>query len=196
MGLQQRAGDDSPYHVHEVPAVAKPCLRPAQVLVCDSRHPASGDAGVFHLARWWRWLHQKTRAPAPAPNSADQRCPFGDSTAWWAARSRVAPGCAPPDGDDGAPGRGRLRPVSGGVDHRPCSRPPQLSTPGTIWGGKEKEEQHWGAGEGAGVAATQGGGGVAMRPPPASSSRCGDSCGGGTGVSLEATEDKQTTIKS
>jgi hypothetical protein len=38
-------------------------------------------------------------------------------------------------------------------------------------------------------------GGEASRcaPPPASLSRCGNSCGGGTGVSLKTTDDKQTT---
>ncbi len=51
MSLRRRAGDDSPYHAGEAPAVAEPRLRPAQVLVRDSRRPAGGDAGVFRPAR-------------------------------------------------------------------------------------------------------------------------------------------------
>jgi hypothetical protein len=39
-------------------------------------------------------------------------------------------------------------------------------------------------------------GGVAMRPPSASLFPCGNSCGGGAGVTSETMEDKQTTIKS
>jgi hypothetical protein len=35
-----------------------------------------------------------------------------------------------------------------------------------------------------------------MRSPPASSLRCGDSLGGGEGVTSETIDDKQTTIKS
>ncbi len=50
MGLRRRAGDDIPYHPREAPACAEPCLRPAQVLVRDSRRPAGGDAGVFRQA--------------------------------------------------------------------------------------------------------------------------------------------------
>ncbi len=76
----------------------------------------------------------RTRAPAPAPDSAARRRPLGDPTARWAARFRAAPASAPPDGDDGAPGWGRLRPAYGGVDHRPCSRPPWLSMTGIVRG--------------------------------------------------------------
>jgi hypothetical protein len=149
-GLRQRAGGGSPYHAREAPAVAEPCLRPAQVLVRDSRRPAGGDAGVFRPARWWRQPRRKTCAPAPAPNSSARRRPLGNPTACWAARSRVAPACAPPDGEDGAPGWGRIRSASGSVDNWPCSRPPRLSTTGTAWGEK-KEEPGQGAGEGAGA---------------------------------------------
>jgi hypothetical protein len=44
---------------------------------------------------------------------------------------------APPDGDDGAPGWGRLCPASGSIDHQPCIRPPWLSTTGIARGGGE-----------------------------------------------------------
>jgi hypothetical protein len=115
----------------------------------------------------------RTRAPAPVPDSAARRRPPGDPTARWAARSRAAPASAPPDGDDGAPGRGRLCPASGGVDHRPRSRPPWLSTTGIARGGGEggATPGGWGGGEGGYRP------GVGRRrdavPPPASSSRCG-----------------------
>ncbi len=117
--------------------IDEPCLRPAQVLVRDSQCPAGGDAGVFCPARL-RWLQRrKTRAPAPAPapNYAAGSRPPGDLTAQWAARSRAAPVSTPPDRDDGALGWGRLCSASSGVDHRPCSRPPWLSTTGIARGG-------------------------------------------------------------
>ncbi len=79
----------------------------------------------------------QTCPPAPAPASAAWRRPLGDPAARWAARSRAAPASAPPDGDDGAPGWGRLRPASSSVDHWPCSRPPWLSMTGIVWGGGE-----------------------------------------------------------
>jgi hypothetical protein len=105
MGLRWRAIKDSPYRAREAPAVAKPCLQLAQVLVHDSWCSAGSDAGVFHPARWRRWPRRKTRAPAPVPNSAARRRPLGDPTARWAARSQAAPASVPPDGDDGAPDR-------------------------------------------------------------------------------------------
>jgi hypothetical protein len=123
MGLWRQAGNDSPYCTHEAPAVAEPHLRPAQVLVYDSRHLAGGDAGIFCPARWRRRPRLKTRAPAPIPDSTARHCPPGNPTARWAAKSWVAPASAPPDGDDGTPGRGRLCPASIGVDHQPRSRP-------------------------------------------------------------------------
>jgi hypothetical protein len=143
----------------------------------------------------WGEVAPQTRAPAPAPNSAARRRPLGDPTAWWAARSRAAPASMPPDGDDGAPGWGRLRRASGSIDHRPCSRPPRLSMNGIVQGGGEGGATPGGGG-GCGGGGRAGGGGVAMQPPPASSSRCGNSCGGGAGVTLETMDDKQTTIKS
>jgi hypothetical protein len=153
MGLRWRAGDKSPYHAHEAPAFAEPCLQPAQVLVRDSRRSAGCDAGVFRQARWRRRPHRKTRAPAPAPapDSAAQHRPLGDPTARWAARSRAAPASAPPDRDDGAPGWGRLCPASGGVDHWPCSRPPWLSMTGIVQGGGEGGATPGGGGGGGGV---------------------------------------------
>ncbi len=195
MGPRQRSGDDSPYHAREAPAVAEPRLRPAQVLVRDSRCLACGDAGVFRPARWRGRQRRETRAPTPVPDSAAWRRHPGDPTARWAARSRAAPASAPPDGDNGAPGRGRLCPASGGVDHRPRSRPPWLSTTGIARGGGEGGATP-GAGEVARAAVARGWGGVAMRSPPASLSRCSDSCGGGEGVTSETTDDKQATIKS
>ncbi len=76
-------------------------------------------------------------APAPTPNSAALRRPHGNPAAQWAARSRAVPASTPPDGDDGTPGWGRLCPASGGIDHRPCSRPPWLGMTGIVWGGGE-----------------------------------------------------------
>jgi hypothetical protein len=104
-------------------------------------------------------------SPPPRPDSDARRRPHGDPTARWAAWSRVAPASAPLDGDDGAPGRGRLRPAYGGVDHWPCSRPPRLSTSGTARGGG-KEEPRRGAGEGAGAALAWGGGALRCGPLP------------------------------
>ncbi len=63
-----------------------------------------------------------------------------------------------------------------------------------IVGGEEKGEPYRGAGEGAGAAAAGGGGGVAMCPHLVFLSRCGDSCGGGMGVSSETTDNEQMTI--
>ncbi len=63
-------------------------------------------------------------------------------------------------------------------------------------GREEKEEPCLGAEEAAGAAVAQVWGGVAMRPPPASSLWCGNSCRGGTGVTLEMMDDNQKTIKS
>jgi hypothetical protein len=60
-----------------------------------------------------------------------------------------------------APGWGRLRPASGGVDHRPCSRPPWLSTTGTALGGGEG-----GAAPGGGGGCGCAGGGEASRCAP------------------------------
>ena len=117
--------------------IDEPRLQMAQVLVRDSQRPAGGDAGVFFPARW-RWRPRRktcTPAPAPAPNYAAGSRPPGNLTAQWAARSRAAPVSTPPDRDDGAPGWGRLCSASSGVDHRPCSRPPWLSTTGIAWGG-------------------------------------------------------------
>jgi hypothetical protein len=150
IGLQQQAGNDSPYRTRQVPAVARPHLRPAQVLVHDSWHPAGSDADVFCPAQWRRQPRRKTRALALVSNSAARHPPPGNPTARWAARSRVAPASAPPDGDDGAPGRERLCPTSGGVDHRPRSRPPWLSTTGIAWGGGEGGATPEGGGDGEG----------------------------------------------
>ncbi len=164
MGLQRQAGDNSPYCAREAPAVAEPRLRPAQVLVHDSLRPASVDAVIFRPARWRRRPHRKTHAPNPVSNSATRPRPPGAPTARWAARSRGAPASAPPDGDDGTPGRGRLCPASGGVDHWPHSRPLWLSMTGIVQG-EEKEEPRRGAGEAARAAVARGWGGVAMRSP-------------------------------
>jgi hypothetical protein len=73
--------------------------------------------------------------PRPNPHYAAGSRPPGNLTTQWAARSRVAPVSTPPDRDDGAPGWGRLCSASSGVDHRPCSRLPWLSTTGIAWGG-------------------------------------------------------------
>jgi hypothetical protein len=93
------------YHTREAPAVAKPRHQPAQVLVCDSRHPAGNDMGVFCLERWrWRPCHKTPALTlAPAPNSAARCHSSGNPTARWAARSRMALASAPSDGDDSAP---------------------------------------------------------------------------------------------
>jgi hypothetical protein len=112
-------------------------IRPAQVLVHDTQRPAGGDAGVFCPARW-RWQPRcKTRTPAPTPalDYAAGSCLPGNLTAQWAARSLTVPVSTPPDRDNGTPGWGRLCSASSGVDHRPCSRPPWLSTIGIAWGG-------------------------------------------------------------
>ncbi len=108
----------------------------------------------------------------------------------------MAPAWAPPDGDDGTPGWGRLCPASLAVliighvaDRRGSAQQEQC-------GGEEKEVPRRGAGEGVGAAVARGGGGVTMQPPLAFSSRCGNSCRGGAGVSSETTDDEQTTIKS
>ncbi len=164
----------------------------AHVLVRDSRRPAGGDAGVFRPARLRRRLRRKTRILALAPNSTARHRPPSDTTARWAARSRVALASAPLAGDDGAPGRGRLCPASGSVDHWPCSRPPWLSTTG----GGEGGAMPGGRGRLQGWLSRGGGEALRCAPTPASSLRCGDSCGGGVGVTSETMDDKQTTIKS
>jgi hypothetical protein len=123
--LRWLAGDNSHYHARKAPAVAEPRLRPVHVLVCDSRHPASSDAGIFCPARLWRGPCHKTCAPAPAPDSAARRRPPSNPTTRWAARSRAALASA------------RLCPASSGVDHRPCSRPPWLRTTVIARGGGE-----------------------------------------------------------
>jgi hypothetical protein len=150
MGLRRRAGDDSQYCARELPAVAEPRLRPAQVLVHDSQRPAGGDAGVFRPAQWRQQPRRETRAPTPVPVSAAQRRPPGKPTARWAAWSRAAPGSAPPNGDDGTPGQGRLCSASGGIDHRPRSRPPWLSMTGIVRGGGEGGATPGGGGGGKG----------------------------------------------
>jgi hypothetical protein len=136
MSLRRWAINNSPHHSRKAPVVAEPRLRPAQVLVRDPRRPAGGDAGVFRPAQWRRPCRE-TRAPAPVPNSAARRYPPGDPTARWATRFQAAPASAPPNGDDGAPVRGRLCPASSGVDHRPRSRPMLLITTGIAQGGGE-----------------------------------------------------------
>jgi hypothetical protein len=78
----------------------------------------------------------------------------------------------------------------------PYSRPGQ-STTGTVQegagGGAAPPPLWWGWGGGGGCA---GGGGIAMPPPPlVSLLRCNNSGGLGAGVSLETTDDKQTTNK-
>ncbi len=107
----------------------------------------------------------------------------------WGRQARHLTGMmAPPDGEDFSPHPVVL--IVGHVtDRRGSAQQEQC-------GGEEKEEPCRGAGEAAGVVVAQGGGGIVMRPPPASLSRCGDSCGGGTGVTSETMDDKQTTIKS
>jgi hypothetical protein len=193
LGLRGWAGNDSPYHAREAPAVAKPCLQPAHVLVRDSRHPAGSDASIFCPARLRRWPRCKT--PVPSPESAAWHRPPSNPTARWATRSQAAPASAPLDGDDGAPGWGRLCPASGGINHWPCSRLPWLSMPGIAWGGGEGGASPGGRGGGEDGSLA----GVGRRcdvPPPKSSLQCGDSCGGGAGVTLETMDDKQTTIKS
>ncbi len=195
MGLRWRAGDDSPYRARKAPAGAKPCLRPAQVLVHDSRRPAGGDASVFRPAGWRRQPHRKTCAPAPVPNSTAWRQPPGDPNARWAARSRAAPASAPPAGTTEPPDGEdfTLHPAALIIGHVADRR----GSAQQEWHGEEeKEEPRWGAGEAVRVAVAQGWGGVAMGPPPLSLLRCGDSCGGGEGVTSETADDKQATIKS
>jgi hypothetical protein len=129
-----------------------PGVRPAVTLAYSARHDVGGGRAA-------------NPRPRPRPNSAARRHPLGDPTARWAARSWAAPASAPPDGDDGAPGWGRLRPASGGVDHRPYSRPPWLSTTGIVRGREGGATP--GGGGGCGGGGRAGGGGVAML-------RCGD----------------------
>jgi hypothetical protein len=156
----------SPYHTPKALAAAKPCLRPAQVLVRDSRRPAGTDAGLFHPERLRRQPRCNTCAPAPAPGSAAWHCPLGDpTTRRWAASSRVVPACAPPDGDNGALGWGRLCPTSRGVDHWPCSRPLRLSMTGTARGGGEGGATPGGGGGGRG-GSRAGGGRCCNAAPP------------------------------
>jgi hypothetical protein len=128
-----------------------PGIRPAVTLACP--------------AQWRQRPHCKNRAPAPTPDSAAQRHPLGDPTAWWATRSWVAPACMPLDGDDSTPGRGRLRPASGGVDYWPCSRPPRLSTKGTARGGGGGVATPGGEGGRGGGGRVGGGGGIVSGSP-------------------------------
>ncbi len=204
---QQQPG----HHAREVPAVSEPRLRPAQVLVHDSRHPTGGDAGVFRPARGWRRLCRKTRTltlpPTPLPGAA----PPGNPTVWWAARSWVVPTSVPPDGDDGTPGRERLRPATCGIDHQPDIHVMQAGHVAECRGAAQQEQHKGrrrrscaatatagtGAGAGVGVAVAQeGGGGVAiLPPPPASLSWCSNSGEGGAGVSSDTMDNEQMLTK-
>ncbi len=150
-------------------------VRPAVTLAYSARHDVGGGRAANPRPR----PRPRLRCLAPPP--------------WRPHRTvgRQIPGGA----GERAPGWGRLRPASGGVDHRPCSRPPWLGMNGIVRGGGEGGATPGGGG-GCGGGGRAGGGGVAMRPPPASSSRCVDSCGGGAGVTSETTDDEQTTIKS
>jgi hypothetical protein len=120
------------------------------ILVCDSRCPASGDGGIFHQARWRLRKRRKTRAPAPAINSAAQRHPLANPTARWATRSWAALASAPPDRDNSAPLQGRLCPAFGSVDHRPCSRLLWLITTKAARGGEQGGATLRGGGGGGG----------------------------------------------
>jgi hypothetical protein len=128
-----------------------PSVRPA-VTLASTRHDGGGAA-------------LRTRVPAPAPDSSARRCPLGNPTAQWAARSRAVPVSVPPDKDDGAPGWGRLCPASRGVDHWPCSRLPWLSMTGIVRGGGERGAMPGGGG-GCGGGGRTGGGRRRDAPPP------------------------------
>jgi hypothetical protein len=71
-----------------------------------------------------------TMAAAAAPRNPRPRpgprisCPVPPPSRPHRTSGRKVPGGA----GERAPGRGRLRPASGGIDHRPCSRPPWFST--------------------------------------------------------------------
>ncbi len=85
------------------------------------------------------------RNPCPRPRPR-LRCPA--PPLWRPHRTvgRQVPGGA----GERAPGRGRLCPASGGVDHRPRSRPPWLSTTGIAVGGGEGGATPGGGGGGEG----------------------------------------------
>jgi hypothetical protein len=137
----------------------------------------------------------RTRVPVPTPGSNAQHRPLGDPTTWWAAWSQVAPASAPPDKDNGTPGWGRLAPhlvalIIGHVaDHRGSAGQEQHV-------GEEKRSHSRGRGRGQGRHSRREDRHCNVVPPPASLSWCGNFCRGGAGVSLETTDNKQTTIKS
>jgi hypothetical protein len=83
---------------------------------------------------------------------------------------------------------------------RPYSRPLQHSTTGRAWGGRRRRSWlppplQWGRGQGRGRRSHEKKRHRNAAPHPASSLRCGDSPGGGAGVSLKMTDDKQTANK-
>ncbi len=111
--------------------------------------------------------------PTPLPGAAPLVTPPHGGPPGPGRRRRACPRTgttAPPDGEDFAPHPAAL--IIGHVVDR-CGSVRQEQR-----GGEEEEEPRRVAGEAAGAAVVRGGGGVAMRPSPASSSRCGDSCGG------------------
>ncbi len=166
MGLRRRAGDDSPYHAREALAVAEPRLRPAHM----SWSVTPGVRPAVTLAYSARHDCGGGRVAKPA-SSPPPPTPLPGAASWRPQRTvgRQVPGGA---GERALgrgrrrPGRGRLCPASGSVDHRPCSRPPWLSTRGIARGGRRRRSHAGGAGEAARTAVSRGWRGVAMCPPP------------------------------
>jgi hypothetical protein len=128
----------------------------------------------------------RTRTPPPAPDSAAQRRPLGDLTA-----SERAPGWGLRHPRMGKTLPRIRRHLSSAMLQTPVAQHDRNSA-----GGRRRRSHagEWGTVQGQ--RSRGGGGGIAMRPPPASLLRCGDSYGGGTGVTSETMGDKQTTIKS
>jgi hypothetical protein len=156
-------------------------VRPVVTLAYSARHDHGGGCVV--------------KPPPPPPNQLPGAAPLatpphgGPLDPGRCRQARPWMGTtAPPDGGDFA-----LHPAALIIGHVANLRG---SARQELRGGEEKEEPRRGAGEAARTAVLLRWGGIAMCPPPPSSLRCGDSYGGGVGVTSEMMDDKQTTIKS
>jgi hypothetical protein len=113
MGLRRQAGDDSPYRAREVPAVAEPRLRPAQVLgsmtpgvrpavtlAFSARHDGGGGRAAKPAPP------PPSPSPTPLPGAAPLATPPHGGPPGPGRRRRARPRTgttAPPDGEDFAP---------------------------------------------------------------------------------------------